>query len=289
MQRGEAFEQYVERIRRGEQDLYAAYRVYEHAYLLRGERNVGRRASLLLLEHDPWFLVGAMPYFLGDTLTAADVERLTPLVARGLPAGLAALVRARLWFYAHPIRTKPDRARLRRIQAQLARVPRSHRDADWFRMMADTQRRLGDWAGYKRLFPRLYDATECGWRSSVLRDVLAEATRHKDLRTYDRWRRVLADQPPSAHTCECHKNKVANLDGLRAIAARRWDEVPGHLARAADVAGCPHLNSGGLDLALVEVLARRRRYPDECRRYLETARSFGNAKAIDRLVAQLPA
>jgi hypothetical protein len=289
MPRGDAFEVYVERIRRGESDLYAAYRVYEHAYRLHDDRATARRAVVLLLENDPWFLVGAMPYFLDVALTGADVERLTPIVARGLPAGLAALVRARLWFYSNSIRSKPNRARLRKVQGRLSRVPCSHRGGDWFRMMGDTQRRLGDWDGYKRLFPRLYAATECGWRSVALRDVLEESARHKDFRTYDRWRRVVRDQPASAYTCECHKNTIANLDGLRAIAADRWDEVPQHLDKALDVAGCPHLNSGGLDLRLVEAAVKRKRCPEASRRYLERARSFGNTAAIDRLSARLGA
>jgi hypothetical protein len=208
-------------------------------------------------------------------------------VAAGLPAGVARFLRAKLWFHG-AFRSKDTRT-IGKTLALLEEVPPRHRQLEWLDMVAGCHERLGDWKAYARVFPRLFTATEPTWRAAPLRTMLANAARRRDWRTYDRWRPEWDRLPPARHMCECHKNLVANTDGLRAAAAGRWDETPGHLAAAADVAGCPHLNSGGLRLDLVQLLVRRRRHRDACRAYLDRAAQFGSPRglaALRRALAQ---
>jgi len=286
----DGFASYADRIRRGEADVYAAYRVYERYWEVKGpdRTQILRRAALLLLEGDPWFLATTIPFFLAEALTAADLARVMPKIGAGAPAGVAGYLRARLLIRGTR-RHHRDQAAMKQALALLAKVPRQHRQVDWLAMRAEAHERLGDWAAYRRAFAPLFAATEAAWRSSPLRTMLRHAGRRADWRTYDRWRREWDRLPVTRHSCGCEINDVATLDGLRAVAAGRWAEIPGHLARAADVTGCAHLNTGGLRLDLVQLLVRRRRNLAECRAYLDRAAAFSRSKelvALRRALAQ---
>jgi hypothetical protein len=278
------FAHYADIIRRGERDVYAASRLYDRHWTLHGPdaEKLLRRSAVILIEDDPWFLATSIPFFLGDALTRRDIERLTPKVAAGVAAGAAAYLRAKLWFHGLG-RSGREKAAVRRTLALLREVPRPYRQLGWLEMIVGCHEQLGAWKDYTRVFPRLFTATNADWRSSPLRRMLEIAAKRRDWRIYDRWRPEWDKLPPTRHTCECEKNAVATMDGLRAAAAERWEDVPRHLSTAADVAGCPHLNSGGLRLDLVRMLVSRRRYLGDCRIYLDRAAQFHLSKDLSAI------
>ena len=286
----DAFDRYADRIRRGETDVYAAFRIFDRHWSLRcaDRRHLMRKAALLLIDDDPWFLATSFATFLRECLTRRDIERLTPRVGAGLPAGAAAYLRAKLWFHAI-VPSRRDKTATRQTLAFLRKVPRQYRRLGWLDMTAGCHQRSGNWREYTRVFPRLLEATESDWQSSPLRTMLENAARQRDWRTYDRWRRAWDKLPPTRHQCECYKNAVATLDGIRAFAARRWDEIPQHLATASDVTGCAHLNTGGFRMDLVQLLVRRRKHLDACRAYLERAARFSETKQLVTLRRALQA
>src|SRR5215813_10801418 len=90
---------YFEELRRGSTDPYIAYRVYEKSWQVpRADTALLRRATVQLIEADPWFLATATPWFL-HALQTADLERLTPFVGAGPATASAAMLRAILWYH----------------------------------------------------------------------------------------------------------------------------------------------------------------------------------------------
>src|SRR5262245_60890392 len=73
----EGFAHYVAELRRSSTDPYFAYRVYEKSWNVPPkDAALLRRATVRLIEADPWFLATAMPHFL-HSLQTEDLERLT--------------------------------------------------------------------------------------------------------------------------------------------------------------------------------------------------------------------
>jgi hypothetical protein len=250
--------------------------VYEKSWnVAPNDASMLRRATIRLIESDPWFLATAMPHFL-HALKTEDLERLTEFVGAGPARKAAPMLRARLWFHGrkgpwHADRT--GRAQLRKALSFLNQVPAKQRDVKWHEMVVHCYRVL-DYAQYKRTFPRLLASTSPNWRASELHDFLDVVASKKDWRTYDRFRREWDRLPAGHHACECYVNAVFTDDGLRAAAAGNWDAIPSALANAASVRGCPHLNSGGLRLDLVRLLLTRRKQLRPAREYLERAAAF---------------
>jgi hypothetical protein len=67
---------------------------------------------------------------------------------------------------------------------------------------------------------------------------------------------------------------VYTNDGLRAVAAKKWDAIPEALTKAGAVHGCPHLNTAGPRLDLVRMLITKRKQLDAARAYLDAVAGF---------------
>src|SRR5687768_4727147 len=90
---------YADQLRKGTSDPYVAFRVYDKAWLcLSPDDELLRRATVQLIESDPWFLVTATPQFL-HALRTEDLKRLTPLVGSGPASAYAAMLRSILWYH----------------------------------------------------------------------------------------------------------------------------------------------------------------------------------------------
>ncbi len=272
----EGFAFYVAELKRGADSPYFAYRVFEKSWQVApNDRDVVRAATVRLIETDPWFLATAMPHFL-SALTTEDIKRLTPFVGAGQSRAAAAMLRATLWFHARRGAHHPDKAgRLQLKQALLflGQVPKKARDGAWH-VMAVGCHRILDFDAYKRAFPALHEATDPAWRAMGLCTFLKDLTGKDDWKTYDRFRPQWDQLPPDHHACQCYLNDLHTNDGLRAVAAGRWAAVPHALAKAADVHGCPHLNSGGLRLDLIRVLLSKKQELSAARTYLQRAAAF---------------
>lgn len=267
---------YVSELEKGSTDPYFAYRVYETSWMVPQEQAaIVRRATVRLVEADPWFLATAIPYFL-SSLETKDLERLTPFVGAGQAPEAAAMLRATLWYYGRKGPFHPDRAglvQLRRALSYLKKVPLKQRDRAWHEMTVGCFRVL-DYGKCKRAYPSLREATPPEWRASDLHGFLNVVRKKKDWKTYDRFRGEWEQLPPRHHACECYLNDLHTNDGLRAAAAGKWAAIPEALTKAADVRGCAHLNSGGLRLDLVELLVSKKKLLRAARAYLERAASF---------------
>jgi hypothetical protein len=287
-----AFNHYVEIIRSGKRDAYAAFRVYERYFKIPGSQAdripVLRKAVLILLEEDPWFVASDALFVSDAGLSFDDVKRLAPTLARAGGKSVAYL-QARLWFHGAGGRWRPDpKPGLRKAMQLLAKVPARQRGHDWVKMLTECHERLGNWREYARWFPRLLAATEPEWRTAPLLDMLRFAARCEQWRAYDRWRREWDQLPSRRHSCECETNDVGTFDGLRAVAAKRWDEIPSHLAAAAAVrGGCPHLNSYGFRLELVRALLKKNRHLDACSDYLTRGAHFASSPESSQLRQQI--
>jgi hypothetical protein len=273
---GEGFAYYVDELRKSTIDPYAAYRVYERSWNVPAkDAALLRRATIRLIEADPWFLATAMPHFL-HALKTDDLERLTPFVGAGPARKAAPLLRATLWYHGrrgpyHADRT--GRTQLRKALLFLEQVPAKQRHQSWHEMLVGCYRVL-DYAKYKRAVPRLLQLTPPNWRAAQLHDFLNVLAKKNDWKTYDQYRREWDQLPPGHHACECYLNAVHTDDGLRAAAAGKWEAVPASLDKAASVRGCPHLNSGGVRLDLVQLLVAKRKHLQPARKYLERAAAF---------------
>jgi hypothetical protein len=294
----EGFAYYATELRRGSEDPYVAYRLYEQHWLIDGTdaKQVLRRATIKLIETDPWFLATALPYFL-EALDISDLRRLTPFVGTGPASKAASYLRAVLWFNARKGPHAPDRAgraQLRRALEFLKRVPSRQRDLEWHEMVVGCYESL-DFGRYKTAFVHLLKVAHpksCAFPLIRFFGVLAAK---KDWATYDKYRPKWDRLPPAHHACECYSNDLHTIDGLRAAAKGDWESIPASLEKAAAVRGCPHLNARGLRLDLVRLLIRRRRSLDACRKYLDRAAEFGSvpedkhlAEMQRRLSALLP-
>src|SRR6185503_5711371 len=167
-----AFSFYVEQLRRGSADPYVAYRVYEKSWQLpRKDASLVRRATIHLIEGDPWFLAMGTPIAL-SALEIEDLEHLTPFVGAGLARGPAAMLRAILWCWGRRGPYHPDRAgraQLRRALGFLQKVPAGQRDVAWHQMLVNCCRAV-DYVKYRRAFPKLLDVTDPASRASALHD-----------------------------------------------------------------------------------------------------------------------
>lgn len=272
------FAYYVDQLRNGAMDPYFAYRVYEkNWWLSRNEVALLRRATVRLIEADPWFLATSTPFFLG-ALETEDLEHLTEHVGAGPARSAAPMLRAMLWYHGRRGPHHPDaagRKQLRRALSFLEKVPSKQRDVSWHEMLVGCYRVL-DYAKYKRAFPTLLELTDPEWRASGLHGFLDELTSKSDWKTYDKFRPQWDRLPPAHHACECYLNALHTDDGLRAAAAGQWDTIPGALAKAADVRGCPHLNSGAVRLDLVRLLLANKKHLGAAREYLERVAAFEN-------------
>lgn len=286
----DGFAYYVAELRKGSVDPYFAYRVYEKSWNVPPKDSaLLRRATIRLIEADPWFLATAMPHFL-QSLKTEDLERLTEFVGAGPARKAAPMLRAMLWYHGrrgpyHVDRT--GRTQLRKALSFLQQVPKNQRDQSWHEMLVGCYRAL-DYAQYKRAVPKLLKVTSPDWRAASLHNFLDVLTSKKDWKVYDRYRREWDRLPPGHHACECYVNAVHTDDGLRAAAAGQWDLIPDALTKAASVRGCPHLNSGGVRLDLVGVLLSKKKHLGPAREYLARAAAFGHsAEKVATLRSQL--
>ena len=289
----EGFAFYVAELRKGSTDPYLAYRVYEKSWNVPPkEAALVRRATIRLIEADPWFLATAMPHFL-HSLRTKDLERLTDFVGAGPARKAAPMLRAMLWYHGRrgPYHVdRVGRAQLREALAFLQQVPRKQRDVAWHEMLVGCYRAV-DYARYKRAFPTLLKATAPNWRASHLHSFLKVVAAKKDWKAYDQYRGEWDRLPPGHHACECYINGLHTDDGLRAAAAGDWAAIPDALTKAAAVHGCPHLNSSGVRLDLVQLLLSRKTHLGPAREYLNRAAAFEHGtekvsklqRTIDRL------
>ncbi len=278
--KGQGISFYIDQVKKGSTEPYFAYRLYEQSWLVpAADEELLRRATSRLIEADPWFLATAMPYFL-HSLHTEDLKRLTPFVGAGQSRGAAAVLRAVLWHHGRAGRFPTDRAgraQLRVCLSFLTQVPRKQRELAWHEMRVGCYRVL-DYTRYKRTFPSLYALTSPEWRAAPLISFLNTVRSKKDWKTYDRVRREWARLPPSAHVCECDVNQLHTNDGLRAIAQGDWEAVAASLTKAAEVRGCPHLNSNGFRLDVVEALVAKKKLLAPARAYLERAAQSPDGK-----------
>lgn len=274
---------YAAALQKDPANTYAAYRLVENVW--DQPRAMVRVALKRLLEVDPWFLTAMHTQGL-EYLTIADIEYLTPFVGAGLPAATAARLRAQLWYNARRGSFHPDTAGLIQLQTALSyllKVPTASRDKDWHQMVVGCYFKL-DYAKYKQAFPKLLAATDPEWRSQHINQFLINVAKRQDWVAYDHYRSAWDQLPPHRYCCQCYLNDLYTNDGLRAIAAKNWDAIPAALTNAAAVTGCPHLNTGGLRLTLVEQLVAKRKHLDAARTYLQVATKFesftGNKQAV---------
>jgi hypothetical protein len=276
----EGFAHYVETLRSGSRDPYIAYRVFEKNWQVPPEHaSLVRAATLELIEKDPWFLATAMPHFLSG-LRRTDLERLTKFVGAGPARHAAAMLRAILWYHGESGPFGRDRgtpARLRRVLEFLDEVPKKQRDLSWHEMRVGCYRAV-DYELYKKAFPAMLELTDPEWRLRPLEGFLNEVAKRDDWKTYDEVRPQVDQLSPGQHSCECHTNSLFTNDGLRAVAAGNWEAIPGALSKAAAVRGCPHLNTGGLRLALVRMLVTKKKQLSAARAYVERAATFPAAE-----------
>jgi hypothetical protein len=281
---------YQEQIRGDSIDPYFAYRVYDQSSSGGAcDLRLLRRATILLIESDPWFLATVSPPIL-RVLKTADLERLTPFVGSGSARKFAAVLRSILWYHGCRGPYHPDRAgrvQLRRALGFLQDVAREQRYHTWHEMLVGCYRAL-DYDKYKRAFAGLLAKTPPERCAAPLHDFLTFVAAKKDWRTYDRYRPRWEEHSAGRYMCECYINDVHTEDGLRAIAARDWNAVPDALAKAAAVRVCPHLQGRGLRLDLVRSLVSRKRLLGSVRTYLARASEFeASAKEAARLVQSL--
>lgn len=274
---------YAARVQKDPKDTYAAYRLMEQSWQLPLE--LVRAALVRLLETDPWFLTAMQNHAL-RALTTEDIERVSPFVGAGLPAGITARLRAQLWYGARRGPYHPDEAGLLQLQTALEhflQVPDAERDQEWHRMVVDCYYHV-DYDQYKQAIPALLAASEPNWRGAHLSQVLKNAAKRSDWALYDQYRPAWDLLPPSRHICQCKVNSLYTNDGLRAIAAGHWAVIPAALTKAAAVTGCPHLNTGGLSLSLVEQLIDVGQYLDEARAYLQVAMKFESHRGNNEVI-----
>jgi hypothetical protein len=291
----EGFASYAGELRRGSDEPYMAYRLYERSWMVEGKdaKAVLRRATVRLIETDPWFLATAMPLFL-QSLKTTDLPRLTPFVGAGPARKAASYLRAVLWYNARKGHYHPDRAgraQLRRALQFLQEVPSGQRVLSWHEMVVGCYRAL-DFRRYKGAFANLHQMAEPRDRAFYLIDFLDVVAGKRDWAAYDQFRPEWDRMPAGYHACECYLNTLHTLDGLRAAARGDWRSIPVSLDKASAVRGCPHLNTGGLRLDLVQLLVRHRRELDASRRYLDRAaefKSFSGDKKVAALQRRLSA
>jgi hypothetical protein len=170
-EKGHAY--YAQSVRDGSMDTYAAYRLTEGFY--NGERcdPEVRKATMHLLEHDPWFLATSMTREL-SSLTTEDLETITPLIGVGPAQEYAAMLRGILWHEARRGPYHPDAIGLVQLQRSLdyfLKVPLQQRESEWHRMVVACYHKL-DYQKYKRAFATLFATTDPDWRSSQLHQFL---------------------------------------------------------------------------------------------------------------------
>lgn len=283
----QGFDLYLSRIRSGADDVYAAYRICEHSFLLRNfrdKRKIVRRAIKILVKADPYSLVTAIMPTLDD-LRDADIEELCDGMSIDDP-GAAAYLKGRLWYSARCPGSDKNQRRLAKALAWLEIVSERYRETGWYEMVSDCLQNL-DYKRYRDHFQKLLARVDPEWQVSHLAQFLEEAVNHGDWASYRRYRAVWDALPKHAHMCSCHQHEVANLEGLRALQEDCVAEIPPLLEQAMDIHGCPHLNTGGVALKLVSILIDRKLHPDACRTYLTEARKFGHPERTEALWSRL--
>jgi hypothetical protein len=141
---------------------------------------------------------------------------------------------------------------------------------------------------FARTLPKALASREPEWRGRDLLHGLEEAIKHEDWDAYAEWRELWAALPQNAHLCECYVNHLFTYDGLVALHHNQLTTIPTLLRQALEVRGCPHLNSGGPDMDLVEALVDRGVLLDHAAAYVDSsARLFGENSSLPRVRERL--
>ncbi len=145
-----------------------------------------------------------------------------------------------------------------------------------------------DYDAYKQLVPSLLASREAEWRGYDLMNAFEASVERGDWDTYETWRPQWDQLPKNAHICECNFNKLHTFDGLLSLEREDIASIPGHLQKAADLRGCPHLNSGAARMNLVEHLIDRHLFLKESLAYVDACKQFcPDDERIDALIEKI--
>lgn len=186
-------------------------------------------------------------------------------------------------FNAVGIKSKPpSSAALQRSIQYLLKISEDRRDSDTYLMLIRGYEQTEPSLGVRYYEPFL-NSYAPEWRAFPLIIVLRPVVVRGDFETYERFRGFFYTLPENAHICECYYNSFHNWEGIWELSRGRSDEVRNHLQRSQSVRGCPHLNSGGFELSLVEKLLEAKMLLPEVRSYLHVAAKFRTSEKLRAL------
>jgi hypothetical protein len=284
-----ALEFYAEQVRNGSEELYYHYRVYEKYFMLPKPADGSellRRATLKIFTSDPFAYAGTFPFVI-DRLEESDLEQIAEAITFGGDEAAARLLRGQMW--ADAAGHGDDRtAFAERAVAELEAVPEELRSHDYWEKLARCYRKV-DYEKFKTVVPRVLASQKPERQAYDLINALVTAGHRNDWTTYDEWRARWDTLPQNANFCDCYFNDLATLDGLRALHDADVARAAECLEASTRVRGCPHLNSGGAELKLVEALIDRKDLAAECEAYLDFCdRMAGEREKTAELRARLP-
>ncbi len=282
-----ALEFYAKKIREGSDELYYHYRFYEKHFMLRDledEDELLRIAILRIFKSDPYAYAGTFPFSV-DLLNETEIEEIAASITFGGDEGAARLLRGHLWADAAG-HGEGREAFAERAVAELEAVPDQLRSHEYWEKLARCYRKL-DYEKFKSVVPTLLSAQQPERLPYDLINALVTAGGKQDWPTYDEWRARWNTLPQNANFCDCYFNDLATLDGLRALHDGAVAKAVDCMEASTRVRGCPHLNSGGAELKLVEALLDRKELTSECEAYLDFCDRMAKTEKTSELRARL--
>lgn len=274
---------YAAQVRRDPTNVYFCSRLLEHGHRFGGTSDgeaLIRAAALTVYKADPFAYVTSMTGLTWD-LSDDDLNEISDGLDRAGDEDTTNFLRGKLW--SDVVRGRKDAAPVaRRALDYLERVSgdAAGREPDYWPAIAECYRVL-DYTMYVRVLPKALESREPEWRAYDLLHGMEEAIKHEDWVTYAQWRERWESLPSNAHFCECSVNRAFTYDGVVALHRGNLTEIPGLLRRSLEVRGCPHLNSGGPSMKLVNALIDRRILLDDAQAYLDSAvQMFGEHEAV---------
>jgi hypothetical protein len=274
-----AINHYIANARQRNADAYSCYRVIErHNRTLDAASRL--RCLKRLIKLDPYCLLvpATVDLYALSEMDASSLERhiiIDDVDAQNFARGKV--------FNAVGLKSKPpSKAALQRSIQYLLKISEERRDADTYLMLIQGYEKTEPSLGVQYYEPFL-NSHAPEWRAFPLVMVLGPVVARRDFETYERFRDVFYKLPENAHICECYYNSFHNWEGIWELSRGRLDEVQNHLQRSQSVRGCPHLNSGGFELSLIEKLLEEKMLLPEVKSYLQVAAKFATSEKLKAL------
>lgn len=284
-----ALRRYVSALRSGNATPYECYRFFEASFRYRESDapHLLRTAVLTLLKRDPLFLITSSAYIAAD-LSVTDIEECVSGWSLDGEGALRSLLEGHLWIMCSRGPNGVNREYARRaLKALEDAAAEFASELKYLELYAEALLALHDPAFLDAVEAQI-DATPAEWRAHPISLAMREMMRENNYEAYRSLRGRWAKLPKNAHICECQKNYVANMDGLVALEDGSRD-LGLFLREAADVRGCPHLNSGAASFHLARRLVERGELLDQVLTYLDRMDAIQTTPAAADLRKQIEA